>query len=589
MPSNNTPNNTHFFQSKRFVSSFALILLFLVSLISTSAQAANITVTSSRNPVALDDSFHLVYEANSSVDDDPDFSPVYKDFDVLSSSQSTNMRSVNGSWDLKKTWDLTVIAKHTGKITIPSIKFGNDISPAILITISNSTSPNSTTPNGQATIPAKIFLESSVDKKTGWVQSQFVYTVRILRTVNWAGASLSDPTTSDADAIVHKISEDNFQTTRNGIQYKVFERRYAIYPQKSGTLKINPVSFEARINSTQPRSIFDTFRMSGQLKRLRSKTIDINVKAAPSNINLQHWLPATNIQLIEEWSDDIQNIKAGDPVTRTITIAAEGLTGVQLPDFSFDDIKGLRQYPDKAIIEDRKSTTGIIGLKQIKIALIPASSGIYTLPAIEMKWWNTKTNKQETVSLPEAIITVTGVANTTINTNNTPVANMPATTEPSGENKQPAAVIINDEPYWKWLSLFLALAWFVTLFLLFKKPAPHKNKNIKNTPAPQIKSLSAKVEKQAKNNNAIKTRDALILWANSFYDNESLASLTRLSALCSEELATELRQLNQVLYSAEKSSWNNSKQFLLAFKNEQLLTHKSKNKQPSALSPLYKQ
>ncbi len=90
-------------------------LLFISLLATTIVQAANITVTASRNPVALDSSFHLIYEADSSVDDDPDFSPVYKDFDVLSSSQSTNMRSINGNWSLKKSWDLTLISKEAGR------------------------------------------------------------------------------------------------------------------------------------------------------------------------------------------------------------------------------------------------------------------------------------------------------------------------------------------------------------------------------------------------------------------------------------------------------------------------------------------
>lgn len=577
-------SSTYNFQSKHFISSLAFTLILLGSLISSVVQAANIKVSTSRNPVALDDSFHLIYEANSSVDDDPDFSPIYNNFDILSSSQSTNMRSVNGSWDLQKTWNLTVIAKKIGKFTIPSIKFGNDISPAISVTVKNSTSPGE-----QATIPAKIFLESSVDNKTGWVQSQFIYSVRILRTVNWAGASLTEPTTSDADAILHKISEDNFQTTRNGIRYEVFERRYAIYPQKSGTLKINPITFEARINATQPRSIFDSFQMSGQLKRLRSKAIEINVKAAPSDINLQDWLPATNLQLVEEWSDDIQNINAGDPVTRTITIAAEGLTGVQLPDFSFDDIDGLKQYPDKAIIEDRKTTTGIVGLKQFKIALIPASAGVYTLPAIEMKWWNTKTNKQETASLPEAVITVTGDASATIDTANTSIDNTPATTVPSDDGTQPAEIIVNSEPYWKWLTLLFSLAWLVTLFLLIKKPATHKEKNSRKIPASPIKPLSTEVEKQAKKNDAKRTRDAMVSWAKPFYKNESITNLAQISDHCSEELAIELRKLNQALYSSENVNWNNNKEFLNAFKNEQLLIDKNTNDKSSALKPLYEQ
>jgi len=222
-------------------------LLFLSLLATTIVQAANITVTASRNPVTLDSSFHLIYEADSSVDDDPDFSPVYKGFDVLSSSQSTNMRSVNGNWSLKKSWDLTVMAKDVGRFTIPAINFGKDISPAIQITVSNSTSPGLSTPKGQASIPAKIFLEGSIDKKTGWIQSQFIYSVRLFRTVNITGASLTEPETSDADAIIQQLSEDRYQSTRQGIQYEVIERRYAIFPQKSGTLKIK---YERAVKTT---------------------------------------------------------------------------------------------------------------------------------------------------------------------------------------------------------------------------------------------------------------------------------------------------------------------------------------------------
>ncbi|MBT8130573.1 MAG: BatD family protein, partial [Gammaproteobacteria bacterium] len=64
--------------------------------------AANITARLSHNPVSLDETFHLIYEADSNVDGEPDFSVLTKDFEILSSSQSTNMRSVNGQWSLKK-------------------------------------------------------------------------------------------------------------------------------------------------------------------------------------------------------------------------------------------------------------------------------------------------------------------------------------------------------------------------------------------------------------------------------------------------------------------------------------------------------
>lgn len=564
------------------------LLIFSV-FFSAALQAANITVSTSRNPVTLDDSFHLIYEADSNVDDDPDFSPIYQYFDILNSSQSTNMRSINGNWSMKKTWDLSVIAKDVGKFTIPPIAFGSDTSPAIQVTVLNSSSPNSASPNGQSTIPAKIFLESSLDKKTGWVQAQFIYTIRLLRTVGIASASLTEPESNDPDAIIEKLSEDNYTTTRNGISYEVFERRYAIFPQRSGQLKINPVTFEGRVNATQPRTIFDQFRMSGQLKRLRSKAVSATVKAAPAAIKLQDWLPASELQLVEEWSDDISNIKTGDPVTRTITIAARGLTAVQLPDLKFQDIDGLKQYPDKAITENRTQSDGITGLKQIKIAIIPTRAGSYTLPEIKLQWWNTKTNKKEIATIPEKVLTAVGSASTTANITPTQAAQPLANTPPTVTNNAPvpAPLPAANITYWQWSTLAFAVAWLVTLILLFRKPGVDKTAQAVKPEASfaPLKTAITAVEKQAKNNNAENTRTALIEWAKTAYADNTITNLSQISERCSPQLAKEIRHLNESLYSPEKPSWN-GRSLLAAFKDERLQSNKSE-KNTSALKPLY--
>ncbi|NOQ88053.1 MAG: hypothetical protein GQ550_03945 [Gammaproteobacteria bacterium] len=571
-------------------------LLFLSVFISTVLQAANITVTTSRNPVALDDSFYLTYKVNSGffggdVDDDPDFSPIDKDFDILSSSQSVNSSYINGTWKKTQVWQLTLIAKEVGKFTVPPINFGKDISPAIQITIANSTSPDSVSPKGQATIPAKIFLESSIDKKTGWVQSQFIYTIRLLRTVSIASASLTEPVSNDPDAIIEKLSEDNYQTTRNGIRYEVIERRYAILPQKSGQLKINPVTFEGRINPTQPRTIFDQFRMSGQLKRLRSKTVTATVKAAPATINSQDWLPAGELQLIEEWSDDIQNIKTGDPVTRTITIAALGLTAVQLPDLNFEEIDGLKQYPDKPVVEDRPEKSGITGLKQIKVALIPTAAGAYTLPEIKLQWWNTRTNKKETAIIPAKTLTAVGSANSDniITAPEQPIISAVQDEKPLTDDKIQTTLssIVDNNIYWKWLALAFALAWLLTLYFLLKRAKPNiSNKNIKTNAASSasVKSASSAVEKHASNNDAKKTRNALNEWAKITYQNEHVNNLSQVSENCSPQLAQAIRQLNQSLYSQEHKTWD-GKELLTSFKNEP--SDNAKNKSTSTLKPLY--
>ena len=96
--------------------------------------AANITVMTDRDPVSLRESFEMIFEADGSVDDDPDFSPLNKDFQVLSTGVSSNMSIVNGHISTTKQWRLSVMARHAGQLNIPAIAFGRDRSRPSSIT-----------------------------------------------------------------------------------------------------------------------------------------------------------------------------------------------------------------------------------------------------------------------------------------------------------------------------------------------------------------------------------------------------------------------------------------------------------------------
>ncbi len=354
--------------------------------------AANITARLSHNPVSLDESFHLIYEADSSVDDDPDFSVLTKDFEILSSSQSTNMRSVNGSWSLKKSWDLALISKQAGVFTIPSVPFGKDTSPSVRVTVKPSTSGSSQGTSGQST----YFIEVSTDRKTAWIQSEIIYTIRFLTSIQINRPTLSEPETSDPDAIIEQLGQvANYQKMINGMPYSVSELRFAVYPQHSGTLTFKPVVFEGRVPAGRSSSMFDQFMQSGTLKRMRSKSVSVNVKPRPAIIPAADWLPAENLTIEEEWSEDITQLRTGEPVTRTLTIKVEGLTAEQLNDPELAEINAVKQYPDKAVTENLRKRDGITGTKQVKVAMIPTEAGRYIVPAISIPWWNTRSGKQD--------------------------------------------------------------------------------------------------------------------------------------------------------------------------------------------------
>lgn len=71
------------------------ILLFLYS---GSIYAADIKVQIDRTQIELNETFTLHFEASDDVDDDPDFSPLEKDFRILNKSTSSNISIINGQY-----------------------------------------------------------------------------------------------------------------------------------------------------------------------------------------------------------------------------------------------------------------------------------------------------------------------------------------------------------------------------------------------------------------------------------------------------------------------------------------------------------
>ena len=567
----------------KYINTFILLLIT-----SHTAAAANITARLSHNPVSLDESFHLIYEADSTVDGDPDFSILTNDFEILSSSQSTNMRSVNGSWSLKKSWDLALISKQAGIFTIPSVPFGKDSSPAVRVTVKPSTSNNTQGTSGQDA----IFIEVTTDRRTAWVQSEIIYTIRFFTSINISRPTLSEPATSDPDAIIVQLGQvANYQKLVNGMTYSVSELRFAVYPQHSGKLTFKPVVFEGRIPGRRSTSLFDQFMQPGKIKRIRSKSVSVNIKPKAANIAASEWLPAENLSIEEEWSEDITQLRTGEPVTRTLTIKAEGLTAEQLNDVEFEEINGLKQYPDKAVTENQHKRDGITGTKQIKVAMIPAQEGKFVIPEIRIPWWNTRTGKQEHARLAETVIEATGIAST----DQVPapiemMAPLAQSDQQQAESSAQTAAAIDEATinpgYWPWISLALAVGWITTTLLFFSN-SRSRPAATKPAPLPPILPLQSAVDKACSKADAVKTKDALLQWAAVRWPEQSITSLADIANNSPAELRTRINALNSALYSPHADNWEPKalRSAFHAFISDKRKTAKTPD---TILEPLYK-
>lgn len=91
----------------------------------------------SRNPVSIDESFQLILESDGQTDSDPDFSVLEQDFQILSQSRSQNIQMINAKVTRSTSWRLKLLARRTGRLTIPAIPLGDDSSKPLSILVQN--------------------------------------------------------------------------------------------------------------------------------------------------------------------------------------------------------------------------------------------------------------------------------------------------------------------------------------------------------------------------------------------------------------------------------------------------------------------
>jgi len=550
-----------------------LLSTIVLMLISVGVQAANIEVSVDRNPIALNDSFQLTFSATSSPDDDPDFRPLDQNFEIINQQKSNQSSWINGKSTKSIKWLLTVMAKRSGNITVPAINFGDDRSSPLSLVIEKASSH-------QNTQTQDIFLEVEVSPKQAYVQAQVLYTMRFYQRVQIAQATLSDPEIDNA--IIETLEGDKtYNTQIKGVNYRVTERNYAIFPQKSGVITIPPLVLSAQliINDRNSRNSFFNIPNT-QTKRVSSKAVTLNVLPSPNTFTGQHWLPAKKFQLQQSWSNKNLEVNVGEPITRTITMTALGVTASQLPDLTLQQADPqLKIYPDQANSNDQKQSNGIKAVREQKAAFIPSAPGVFELPAIEIPWFNTLTNKMETATLPAVKITAVGQALTNPKTSDSNSNDKAASSTIAAEQ-----VITTENPLWKWIALALALGWLLTIcFMVWSRFKQVHTKPVQIEGDLALKAAIKAVKQAALNNDALACQQALMAWGKLRYNTANLAVI---KSHCDDALQQEINSLQHSLYSQQKTPWFGDK--LLSTFELQNGKSTAKQNDDQSLEPLYR-
>lgn len=382
----------------RTTATIGLLLVLLFGSISRlSAQEITFQATVDRNTIAVGEHVKLSISLTNARGSfgAPDLGGMMV---VQGPFESTNMSIINGrmSGSLTRTWLLT--AAKPGRYTIGAAQAkvggGTIETEPIVIEVTKGNAPRPGDPQaalGQQRDP-NLFTTISLNRNKGYVGEQVIATYMLYsRYANLQSVPKEMPKISNAWVEEVDLGEPHWEDkleTINGVQYKVAVlRKQVLFPQRSGTLRIEPFVQTCVID----RSFFNP----GRNVEVRSNGVDYTVMelppGAPADFNgavgeLEMNVSAARTQVEVDGSVDI-------------TVRFTGRSNLKLLEAPVLELPSdLEVYDPKVVDRISVNANGMGGSREFQYLIIPRHDGTFELPAIQVSYFDTKTGAYRTLS-----------------------------------------------------------------------------------------------------------------------------------------------------------------------------------------------
>ena len=164
----------------------------------------------------------------------------------------------------------------------------------------------------------------------------------------WLSRPVAFPTFEAPNLMVRVFGKATTPTSRTveGQTWTGVTRSYYLYPMVAGTVRIAPQDLRvlwANPGKTEP--------IEGVVK---TKPLGIIARLPPGAENLDPFIPAQDLKLIQTLSDEPGVLKPGDSFTRDVTAQISGTSPMFLPGLlPTHDIQGVASYPtEREVLEE---------------------------------------------------------------------------------------------------------------------------------------------------------------------------------------------------------------------------------------------
>lgn len=397
-----------------FVTGLATTLAFAG--VSAAAQAA-VTATLSSQQIGAGESVQLDVRSDALHGGQPDLAPLERDFRVLGTSSGSSIQIINGSMSVSTQVQLVLQPKRAGVLQVPSLRWDDETTPALALTVSAGAAPSANQPGGADT-GEHVRVEATLAPGPLYVGGAALLTVRVLTDQPLAQASLDAP--ANADLALEQVGTDQqIRETRGGEPFQGIMRHYLVRPQRSGKLVLGGPVLTAQVETPGADPFFGRafggMRLPGmpgatRTVKIQARDIALTVRPRPASVDGRDWLPAASLALTANTDAAAGALHVGDPLKLRLQLRATGTGAAQLPDLGSTLAQalpdGLKAYPDQAKLGTTLAGDDINASRDQDVALIASRPGHYTVPALTVHWWDVRANAARVAEVPARVIDV---------------------------------------------------------------------------------------------------------------------------------------------------------------------------------------
>lgn len=470
-------------------------------LMMTTAQAEVIAITDSPR-LYEDERLTLTVRVSPVAELDPnDVEALEQLFTIEQRYRQERRQNVNGQNTSFVDYQFRLSPKQRGELTIPSFQVNGQSSDPIRIEVLNT----ALRPDGLA--EDAVIFSAELSQPTAYVDQSIRLTLSLAYNIQFRNGEVSAFDPEGFDVVL--IDENRSTTQINGSTYNLYTRVIELTPQRPGLFTLPAVRFSAEYPN----------RTLGRYQRFSRSTdaINLQINAIPETYpDGAYWLPAQSLSLTGNLETQV-TLERADHLDWQLQLQVRGLPAEKLPPI-IEQIqdqlpKQIRLYRNPADIDNQT--------RRESLAVSFTEPGTYTLPAIQIPWWNLQTDSLAYAELPATTIEVLASTKPESPSTLTPEDSRADRALPEPANV-PAEAQLSPSSIWPLLTLLAGSGWLGTLILWWRssirqKPEPaqalnaHQNDwlDSRETPSGWYQML-LKVKRQATPSTLTEDDEALL-------------------------------------------------------------------------------